>query len=80
MAESARLGIDVVAGVLPGTPEPEFTRRFFVTSAEWNACNGDGDKQARLLADVNGKAQAWAAYLMFQPDRVNWVRTDWVWF
>lgn len=79
MSESARVGIDVVAGLIPGQPMPEYTRRFFLTSSEWHNA-ADGDEQARLLSDLNGKAQAWAAYLMFQPDRVNWVRTDWVWF
>ena len=75
---TARLGVDVVAGLVPGQPLPEYTRRWFITSEEWN--EGDGLAQAQLLADVNGKAQAWAAYLMFQPDRVNWVKTEWVWF
>lgn len=75
---SVRVAVDVVAGVIPGTPMPEFTRRFFITSDKWN--EGDGIDQARLFADMNGQAQAWAMYLMLQPDRVNWVKTEWVWF
>lgn len=84
MTEAAWLvGIDVLAGVVPGHPMPEYTRRFFLTSREWyDAGSGEHGplKQAELLADLNSKAQAWAMYLMLQPDRVNWVRTDWVWF
>lgn len=82
MADTARVGIDVVAGLIPGQPLPEYTRQWFITSAEWYAAGEDesGMKQAQLLADLNGKAQAWAAYLMFQPDRLNWVKTEWVYF
>lgn len=77
---TARIGIDVVAGVIPGQPMAEYTRRWFLSSQEWNDAADDGMKQAQLLADLNGKAQAWAMYLMLQPDRVNWVKTEWVWF
>lgn len=74
---TARCGVDVVAGVLPGTPMEEYTRQWFLTSEEWNADDAD---QAQLLTDLAGKATAWATYLMLQPDRVNWVKTEWVWF
>lgn len=76
--ESARCGVDVVAGVLPGTPEPELTRSFYITSVEWYADNGRN--QAQLLSDLAGKAGAWATYLMLQPDRYNWVKLEWVFF
>jgi hypothetical protein len=77
-SESARCGVDVVAGVLPGTPEPEFTRQWFITSEEWNAA--DDDTKINLLSDLGGRANGYAQYLMFQPDRLNWVKTEWVWF
>lgn len=80
MSDTVRLGIDVVAGLVPGMPLEEYTRRWFLGSEEWNAASENAMEQARILADLNGKAQAWAAYLMFQPDRVNWVKTEWVWF
>ena len=76
--QSARCGVDVMAGVLPGTPEDEFTRRFYITSAEWH--NAKGDEQAHLLTDLAGKANGYATYLMLQPDRLNWVKTEWIWF
>ena len=75
---SVRVAVDVVAGILPGTPMPEFTQRWYITSKDWNV--EDGMQQARILAEMNGKAQAWAMYLMLQPDRVNWVKTEWIWF
>ena len=77
MAESARVIVEVVAGLLPGKdPEPEFTRRYAITSQEWQDA---GDKRSELLATVNGKAQGYASLLMLQPDRLNWVRLDWIW-
>lgn len=75
--ESAKLIIEVVAGLLPGKdPEPEFTRRWAITSQEWH----ESQDQSGLLAERNGQAQGYAALLMLQPDRLNWVRTDWIWF
>ena len=76
--EQARCAVDVVAGVLPGTPEDNFTRRFWITSADWHA--EEGANQAELLSDLAGKASAWATYCMLQPDRLNWVKLEWVWF
>ena len=75
--QSARLIVEVVAGVIPQQPDPVLTRRYAITSAEWH--DADGERQAELLAEVNGKAQGYAALLMLQPDRLNWVRTDWLW-
>ena len=80
MSESVRVAVDVVAGVVPGTPMPEFSRRYFITSADWYAAADTPEGQATLLAEMNGKAQGWASYLMLCPDQFNWVRTDWVWF
>lgn len=81
MTESARVIVEVVAGLIPGKdPEAEFTRRWAITSKEWQAAAEEGGiRQSELLATVNGKAQGYAALLMLQPDRLNWVRTDWIW-
>lgn len=82
MGDTARIGVDVVAGLVPGQPMPEYTRQWFLTTYEWAEAGKDetGMEQAKLLADLNGKAQAWAGYLMLQPDRVNWVKTEWIYF
>lgn len=76
--QAARVLLEVVAGVLPGRPEKEFTRRWAITSAEWQEAKQNGTA-SELLAEYNGKAQGYAGLLMLQPDRLNWVRTDWVW-
>lgn len=80
MTESARVIIEVVAGLLPGKdPEIEFTRRYAITSKEWQDAADKPNGQSELLATVNGKAQGYASLLMLQPDRLNWVRLDWIW-
>ena len=76
--QSARVIVEVVAGVIPQTPDPEHTRRWALTSAEWEAAL-KADTTGEALAVLNGKAQGYAALLMLQPDRLNWVRTDWIW-
>lgn len=79
MADNAVLLIEVVAGLLPGKdPMPEHTRRYAITSTEWAEARAKND-EARLLAERNGQAQGYAAWLMLQPDYLNWVRVDWVW-
>lgn len=72
-----RIAVDVVAGVLPGTPEDEYTRQFFITSKDWYE---EDANQAQLLSDLNGKAMSWANYLMLQPDRFNWIKLEWIYF
>lgn len=74
-----RVIIEVVAGVIPQEPLPEFTKRYQVTSEEWDKYEGDSEQQAKLIAQMNGMAQGYAMLLMLQPDRFNWVRTDWLW-
>lgn len=85
-AESARVIIEVVAGLIPGTPEPTFTCRWVVTSAEWEAAKArDADDApdhamhaALLLAFRAAEADEYAR-LLRNPGRFNWVRTEWIW-
>jgi hypothetical protein len=83
--EEARLVLEVTAGLIPGRPEPELSRRWGVSSDDWHeagkAERGDLEpgRQSELLAERNGQALAYANLLMLQPDRVNWVRLDWLW-
>lgn len=76
MTESARVIIEVVAGVIPQKPMPEHTKRWAITSREWEDA---GQDQMVLLAERNGQAQGYANLLMLQPQSLNWVRTDWIW-
>lgn len=75
--QMARVILEVTAGILPGTPEPQLTRQYALTSDEWQST--PTEDHGRLLAERNAAAQGYAAWLMMQPDRVNWVRLDWLW-
>lgn len=73
--ESAKVIIQVVAGIIPEQPMPEHTRRFGITGKQWD----DAEDPSVLLAETNGRAQGYAGFLMLQPDMLNWVRIDWIW-
>jgi hypothetical protein len=89
MSDTARALIEVTAGVIPGQPMPELTRRWAITSAEWQEANRPtpGTPEADyaphpasvLLAVRTAEAQGYANLLMLQPDRYNWVRVEWLW-
>ena len=79
--QRARLIIEVLAGVVPERPDPEFTRRYAISEDDWakaRASDTMGSEEA-LLAEVAGKAQGYAMLLMLQSNHLNWVRTDWIW-
>ncbi|MGI5286671.1 hypothetical protein ACQEVF_25485 [Nonomuraea polychroma] len=75
--ESARVILEVVAGLVPGKPQPEMTRRWVLTTKDWEGLSDEA--RGIALAELNGKAQGYAGWLMLQPDRLNWVRLDWLW-
>lgn len=85
-AESAKVIIEVTAGLIPGQPEHEFTRRWAVTSQEWadaehadeNSDPGHAFHRALLLAFRQAEADEYARMLR-NPARWNWTRTDWIW-
>lgn len=78
--ESARCAWEVTAGLIPGTPMPEFTRRFVLTSNKWYGEDGYPTKDGLdLLIALQGTAMMHALSLM-DPQSVNWVRLDWIWF
>jgi hypothetical protein len=89
--DSAKLIIEVRAGLIPERADPGFSRQWAISSSQWEAAQ-EADREAgeaygpplggveELLSTVVGKAQGYAGLLMLQPNRVNWVRTDWVWF
>ena len=78
-SERARAGIDVHAGLVPGQPEPEFSRSWFLTERQWSDAP-DQAAQDQLLVELAGKATAHGLELMRHPERLNWVKVEWVWF
>lgn len=76
--EFARVILEVRAGILPGTPDPAYTRRWHIGSDAWSKAEEEG-QTGRLLAESNGAMMGYAGLLMLQPDILNWVTTDWIW-
>lgn len=73
--EPVKVLIEVVAGVIPGTPEPEFGKKWTITSREWE----ESDSEMGLLAKRAGEAEAYMHLMMMHPEHVNWVRLEVVW-
>lgn len=80
--KAARIAIEIVAGVVPGTPVPEFTKRFVITSDAWykqGDYEGKDDEAEMEVMKVYGLAQEYMRTL-WNPKRANWVRCDWIYF
>jgi transcriptional regulator with XRE-family HTH domain len=74
--DRAKVLVEVTAGIIPGQPIQEYTKQWAIGSTEWAKA---GNLQLGLLAERNGQAIGYAGLLMMQPEKVNWVRTDWIW-
>lgn len=89
MSDTARALLEVTAGVIPGHPIHECTKQWAITSEEWQSAQVlpqdtpdakyGPHPSAALLAQRQGEAQGYAALLMLQPDRYNWVKLQWIW-
>lgn len=80
-ARAAKVIIEVTAGLIPGQPDSEHTRQWGITSDEWERAQKDyyaAGAVSFLLATRAREALGYASLLMLQPDRVNWVHTDWI--
>ncbi len=78
---------EVVAGVLPGTPIPEHTRRWIITGECWEKENKMTDEEFKAEhPDGRGFFKVFAeeaqeyARTLYDPRCFNWVRIDWIWF
>jgi len=67
-----RCALEVVAGLIPGKPEPEYSKQFIVTSDEYA-------NQPEIIIEVRDRAFAYTKTIM-NPRILNWVRIDWIWF
>lgn len=68
--KTAKIVLEVHAGIIPGTPMDEYTRRWMLTS--------DEARDPEVYGDAVGAASFYALSLQ-QPRIVNWVRFEWVW-
>lgn len=80
MEKSARILIEVVAGIVPNTIMPEHTKQFAITSDVWYA-QGEYEErkeEAQMEAmKIYGVALEYMRNMM-NPQRVNWVRLEWI--
>jgi hypothetical protein len=65
---------EVLAGVVPEIPMEELTKRFVLTRAEASSEDAPHVWSERRIAAYN------YAMSLTDPNVVNWVRIDWVWF
>ena len=84
----ARMCWEVVAGLVPGSPIPELTRRWTVSSETYYRImelpQEDYDKEfpahaGNPIREFQKEAEDYAAALT-NPAHVNWVRVDWIYF
>lgn len=69
--EGLKCTVTVMAGVILGNPLPELTRT-------WSFIQADLDNPPTYI-DRTGSAMNYAISLQ-NPERVNWVRLDWIWY
>lgn len=89
--QAAKLIIEVRAGVIPGTPIPEFTRRWGITSVDYATMNDKAELRKERCARsrqwheasdkwirVHGDSREYQASLE-NPAMFNWVERTWLW-
>lgn len=63
----------VTAGVIPGIPNPELSRRFNLTSSDY-----ESEKRSEIIEAKRAEASSYAESLQ-NPSVLNWVTLEWVW-
>jgi hypothetical protein len=77
---AARCAWEVSAGLIPGEPMPEYTRRWCLDADQWYGPDGQPTPQGvALFNSYLVAAQEYARFLM-NPGVLNWVKVEWVWF
>ncbi len=67
--ETARILIQVTAGVVKDLVMPEFTRQYTITSKHW-------ENPVEVLNIYNNAFEY--ARLLMNPRKVNWVKLHWI--
>jgi hypothetical protein len=78
MPVAARAAWEVRAGIIPGTVDPQHSRRWDFSSPEWEGADG-----LRLFLERGAQAATYAQYLALlssQGREVNWVETTFIWY
>lgn len=82
MEDRVRIIIEVVAGVLPGTPMHEYDKRFIISSNAWYAQGQWEGKKEEAAAHCRQVQQEANDYMLslWNPSGVNWVKCEWIYF
>ncbi len=76
--QAAKAFFEVNAGVLPGTPMPEYTKRWGYTTEEYEQDQQTPQDQPTIFGQRLQEVHLYAMGLS-NPAYVNWVRVDWIW-
>ena len=74
---AAKALIEVQAGIIPGTPMPEYTRHWSYTSVDYAKDQNMPPDQPTILSVQLKEAHDYA--LGLSTPALNWVRLDWIW-
>jgi hypothetical protein len=79
--EAAKGAWEVQAGLIPGKPDPQWTKRWDYTSSEYDEDGSHAHKPEYQPIYMQRLALAvgYATQIM-NPRLVNWVRVDFIWF
>lgn len=75
---SDKLIIEVTAGMVPGQPMGEYTRRWNWSSQDQDRLLRDDEAAINKYIRIAGESREYAASLE-NPNNLNWVRRDWIW-
>jgi hypothetical protein len=75
--KNVRMVLEVSAGLVPGQPEQKFTKQFVILSDDWH--NASRFERIQKLGNLLDDAHEYAIDIT-DPNKVNWVRTDWIYF
>ncbi len=68
-SRALRTSFEVVAGLIPGQPMPEYTKQWHLadgfTEEEWHRAREEAYAYARTITNPHG---------------LNWVHVDWIWY
>lgn len=74
----AKAFFEVTAGVIPGTPMPEYSKRWSYTDEDYGKDKEVPPDQTTIFSTRLQEAHDYAMGLS-NPTYVNWVRVDWIW-
>ena len=70
-----RAAWQVQAGLIPGTPMPDYSKSWFYTYEHYES---DGMERGDTFSRLQAEATAWAANL--QECGLNWVSVEYLWY